>query len=54
MRFPKRWLRVGRNSVQVNSVGRSDDPDDFEFVNIRIFLTPDAMVRAERGRDRIR
>ncbi len=54
IRFPKRWLRVGRNRVQINSVGRSDDPDDFEFVNIRIFLAPDAVIRAEQGRKRSR
>ncbi|MCH7792585.1 MAG: hypothetical protein IID31_09940 [Planctomycetes bacterium] len=37
-RFPARWLRVGRNTIRIQSVRGSNDLDDFEFVNIRIRL----------------
>ncbi|MCH7961736.1 MAG: hypothetical protein IIC49_05325, partial [Planctomycetes bacterium] len=37
-RFPARWLRVGRNTIRIQSVRGTNDLDDFEFVNIRIRL----------------
>jgi len=38
-RFPVKWLRTGRNVIEIRSVReRGTDLDDFEFVNIRIHL----------------
>ena len=38
-RFPVKWLRAGRNTIEVKSVReRGTDLDDFEFVNVRIHL----------------
>ena len=36
--FPAAWLREGGNELEIRSIARGGDLDDFEFVNIRILL----------------
>jgi hypothetical protein len=38
--FDPSWLTAGANTLRVDALPSDDDIDDFEFVNIRIYLVP--------------
>ncbi len=40
-RIERAWLIEGENTLEIRSVRGEADLDDFEFVNIRLFLQPD-------------
>jgi hypothetical protein len=51
-RFPASWLEEGVNFIEIRSVYRGSDLDDFEFVNIRIRLPDEEDAEPETCWDR--